>query len=80
MLALSTLAKKTAGETTMISNQEIELYRRSGYLFVPEVFSPAEITELRAATDEFVERSREVSEHNEVYDLEDDHTATRPRV
>ncbi|MDP6069937.1 MAG: phytanoyl-CoA dioxygenase family protein [Alphaproteobacteria bacterium] len=64
----------------MISNQEIELYRRSGYLFVPEVFSPAEITELRAATDEFVERSREVSEHNEVYDLEDDHTATRPRV
>ncbi len=64
----------------MISDQDIEFYHRSGYLLVPEVFSPAEIAELRAVTEEFVERSREISEHTEVYDLEDDHTASRPRV
>ncbi len=64
----------------MISDQDIEFYRQSGYLLVPEVFSPTEIAELRSVTEEFVQLSRKASEHDDVFDLEDDHTASRPRV
>ena len=34
----------------------------------------------RRTTDEFVANSREVSEHDDVYDLEPGHTADEPRV
>jgi phytanoyl-CoA hydroxylase len=44
------------------------------------VFSAAEIAELRAVTDEFVDGAARVSANDEVYDLEDTHTPAEPRV
>ena len=35
---------------------------------------------LRRVTDEFVERSRGVSESDDIFDLEPDHSAERPRL
>jgi phytanoyl-CoA hydroxylase len=38
------------------------------------------VQELRRVTDELVQKSRTVSTHNEIYDLEDSHSANEPRV
>ena len=64
----------------MLSRQEIEAYHEKGYCTVEGVLTAAEVTELRRVTDEFVEKSREVTEHDEVFDLEPDHTPEFPRL
>ena len=64
----------------MISAAEIETYRREGYVVLPDVLTAAEVEELRRVTDEFVERSRTVTKHTEMFDLEDGHTSSEPRL
>jgi ectoine hydroxylase-related dioxygenase (phytanoyl-CoA dioxygenase family) len=64
----------------MLSNEQIEFYHENGYAGVEGVFSSNEIAALREVTDEFVERSRAVSENDEVFDLEPGHTAEEPRL
>ena len=64
----------------MLTEAQKQEYDRVGAIVVPDVLSPAEIAELRAVTDGFIERARQVSQHDAVYDLEDSHTPTMPRV
>ena len=64
----------------MISEQDISFYRENGYLVVENVLSKDEVEELRCVTDNFVEKARSVSTHNEVYDLEVSHSSNEPRV
>jgi len=64
----------------MISEQDVAFYNDNGYLVVPDVLSPDDVAELRQVTEKFVEDARNVSEHNAVYDLEDSHSPTEPRV
>jgi phytanoyl-CoA hydroxylase len=47
---------------------------------VQDVLSRSEVEELRRVTDEFVENARSRTSHDEVYDLEDSHSAAAPRV
>ena len=64
----------------MISKEDVEFYKENGYLTVEHVLSEDEVQDLRRVTDDFVEQSRQVSEHNNVYDLESDHSPQNPRV
>ena len=64
----------------MLSDQQRAAYERDGVIVVPEVFSPAEIDELRRVTDEFVHNSVSVAANDEIYDLEDTHSPREPRV
>ena len=64
----------------MITDADVAFYRENGYLLVPNVFSPAEVAELRSVTEDFVERAGAVDTHNEIYDLEDSHRRGNPRV
>ena len=64
----------------MLDQKQIDFYHNKGYLGVPDVLSADEVEEVRRTTDEFVANSREVSEHDDVYDLEPGHTADEPRV
>ena len=64
----------------MIGGQEITFYREHGYLVVPDVLSPAEVTELQQATDAMVEGARGLVTHDDTYDLEDSHRPDAPRV
>src|SRR5690349_495155 len=64
----------------MLSQEQIESYRRDGFLTVEGVFTPGEIAEAGAVVDMLVEQSRTVTEHTSVYDLEPGHSAERPRV
>ena len=64
----------------MLSNAQRVAYDRDGVIVVPDVFSPVEIGELRAVTDAFVARAAQVGANDEIYDLEDSHSAAEPRV
>ena len=64
----------------MISKQDVAFYNENGYLVVKDVLSNHEVQLLRQVTDEFVEQSRHIADHNEIYDLEDSHTQVEPRV
>jgi phytanoyl-CoA hydroxylase len=64
----------------MLSQAEIEAYRRDGFIVVPDVLSPDQVEALRRVTDEFVRNAAAVAANDEVYDLEDSHSAAEPRV
>ena len=64
----------------MISQRDVAFYDENGYLVVHDVLSTGEVEELRRVTDGFVEKARDVGAHDDVYDLEDSHSAAAPRV
>lgn len=64
----------------MLSKEQINLYEEKGYIGVEAVLTDEEVAALRRVTDEFVEKSREVTEHNDIFDLEPGHTAENPKV
>ena len=64
----------------MLTQEQIAFYREQGYLGVENVLSQREIDDLRRVTDAFVEKSREVVEHTEVFDLEPGHTPENPKL
>ena len=64
----------------MLSPVQREEYDRVGAIVVPDVLSGAEVAELRAVTDAFVQRASAVTAHDEIYDLEDTHSPDAPRV
>lgn len=64
----------------MLTQAQIDEYNEIGGIVVPDVLSQAEVAELRRVTDEFVEKSRAITAHNDIYDLEDTHTPAQPRV
>jgi phytanoyl-CoA hydroxylase len=64
----------------MISESDVARYRRDGYLVVPDVLGELDIADLRRVTDEFVQASRRVTAHTEVFDLEPGHSAEEPRL
>lgn len=64
----------------MIGEQDVTFYDENGYLVVPGVLGAEEVAELKDVTKGFVEAARKVSVHNDIYDLEDSHSAGEPRV
>ena len=61
-----------------LTESDISAYRRDGCLIVENVFTESTIARLRRVVDEFVEKSRSVTENDAVFDLEPGHTAERP--
>ena len=64
----------------MLSRQQIETYRRDGYLVVPRLVDGEQLAELRRLTDEIVASARDVTANDELYDLEPTHSRSLPRV
>ena len=64
----------------MLTDTQLAAYRNDGFIVVPNVFSATEIAELRAVTDEFVGKSASVAANDDIFDLEDTHSAAEPRV
>ncbi|MBO0877274.1 MAG: phytanoyl-CoA dioxygenase family protein, partial [Pseudonocardia sp.] len=64
----------------MLSDEQVTRYHEDGYIAVSGVFTSDETRELQAVTDEFVERSRHVSRHTDVFDLEPGHSVEAPRL
>jgi ectoine hydroxylase-related dioxygenase (phytanoyl-CoA dioxygenase family) len=64
----------------MISDDQVHAYRRDGVIVVPNVLGAGTLASLRSILAELVAGAAEVTEHNEVYDLEPGHTPEAPRV
>jgi len=64
----------------MLSKSQIGEYNDVGAIVVPDILTADEVSRLRQVTSEFVDRARDVTAHNEIYDLEDSHTPENPRV
>ena len=64
----------------MLTSEQIAFYHENGYIVVEDVLSDDEVADLRRVTDDFVERSRGVGESDEIFDLEPNHSAERPRL
>ncbi|MEM9682072.1 MAG: phytanoyl-CoA dioxygenase family protein [Pseudomonadota bacterium] len=64
----------------MLSPDQIEFYRNNGYLMVEDAVSPAQLNELRAVTYDLIEKSRPVTESNDIYDLDEGHSPETPRL
>jgi len=64
----------------MLDAQQIEAYRRDGYLVIPRLIEGEQLAELRALTDRIVGEARGVAANDDLYDLEPSHSATLPRV
>src|SRR4029450_10348168 len=64
----------------MLTDQQIETYRRDGYLVIPRLIEGEQLAELRRLTDRIVAEARGVSANDDLYDLEPSHSAALPRV
>ncbi|MCP4245903.1 MAG: phytanoyl-CoA dioxygenase family protein [bacterium] len=64
----------------MLGQDQIDFYRENGYLLVEDVFGPAEVAALRAATAALTEASRTVPASNPLFDLAPDHSPQCPKV
>ena len=64
----------------MLEPAQIASYAANGYLALENVLAGAELEELRRVTDEFVEKSREVTVNDAIFDLEPGHSAESPSL
>ena len=64
----------------MLTPEQVDFYNEHGYLMVPAALDANEVAELRANVDEIVAGAAKVTNHTDVYDLEDGHTPEAPRV
>src|SRR6202035_177828 len=71
---------QSRGNKGMITERDVEAYKRDGVIVVPEVLDVATLTEVRSVIGELVAGSARTLEHTAVYDLEPGHTAESPRV
>lgn len=64
----------------MLTEEQKAFYAENGYLKVENVVTQEELARLQEITHGFIEASREVRESNEVYDLDEGHSAETPRL
>lgn len=63
-----------------LTDEQIESYRANGYLVVEGVLDDVLLAELRQTTERIVEQAGGLTADDELYDLEDSHSAAQPRV
>ena len=63
-----------------LTQDQIDFYNEQGYLAVPGVLSGDKLEALRRETDRVVAAAAGETGHGEIYDLEDSHTPSNPRV
>ena len=64
----------------MLSKADVERYRETGYLVVPDVLERETLDALRRVTAEIVAGAAGLTDHTDVLDLEETHTPEAPRV
>ncbi len=64
----------------MLTPEQVQYYRDNGYIVASNILAKEEIANLQKITDDFIEQSRKVAKSNDIFDLEESHTAERPRL
>ncbi|MFT4728747.1 MAG: phytanoyl-CoA hydroxylase [Granulosicoccus sp.] len=64
----------------MLSQDQIDFYHINGYVMVEDAIPAQELALLQQVTADFIDQSRNCTQNNELYDLEEGHTAETPRL
>ena len=64
----------------ILSKDEVNFYNNKGYLLVEDVITEDQHNEMLALVKDFFERSKNVKENDNIFDLEDGHCSTKPRL
>ena len=64
----------------MLTDKQIRDYFEQGYLLVENVITDAQLKTLQNITYDFIEASKNVTESNDIYDLDVGHTAENPKL
>lgn len=64
----------------MLTQAQKDFYDENGFLMVEDVVTPEQLNELRRITRDFLEKSRSVTESNDIYDLDEGHGPDTPRL
>ena len=64
----------------MLTREQVRLYNENGFLTVEDIVPMSLVEDARQVVEGFVERSRSVADHDEVFDLEPGHNPEQPRV
>ncbi len=70
----------TEAARAALTPEQIEFYRTEGYVIVRGVLDSDEIAELQSVADEFIERSRSMTESDALIELDEGHSAATPRI
>ena len=63
-----------------LTPQQLDFYRREGYVVAHDVLDASELGRLHAAMNELLAGALGISDHTPLYDLEDTHSPEQPRV
>ncbi len=63
-----------------LTKQQAEQYFELGYVVVEGVLNEQKLKQLRMETESIIAEASSISDHNDIYDLEDSHSAQNPRV
>ena len=64
----------------MLTNEQLNSYHQDGYVLVENAVTDEQLAKLQQITLELIEESKTVSASNDVYDLEDGHSAENPKL
>ena len=64
----------------MLTPEQIAFYHENGYVMVEDVVTPDQLQALRDVTYQFIDRSRAVTESDDVFDLDEGHSSETPRL
>src|SRR5262245_56193075 len=64
----------------MLSSEQVESFEENGFLVIQDVLTPEQLAEARRLVDGLFEKSRSVTESDELFDLDIGHSAERPMI
>ena len=64
----------------MLTTEQQDFYDQNGYLMVENVITKDQLNKLQTITYEFIEASRNIQENDDVFDLDEGHSAENPRL
>lgn len=64
----------------MLTKDQIDSYFTQGYLLVEDVLTPEELRKMQDIAHDLIDKSRHVTESNEVYDLDQGHSPEQPKL
>ena len=64
----------------VLSDNDIKFYNEQGYLLVEDVISKDQLDEMLSIVNNFYEKSKAIKNNDNIYDLEDGHSSTNPRL
>ena len=59
----------------MLTTEQQDFYDQNGYLMVENVITKDQLNKLQTITYEFIEASRNIKENDDVFDLDEGHSA-----